>query len=69
MVASNVSSRKAPCLGNGHTGPESLPYHDVVYLVVVLSIWAVPRGSSGCFVWAKGVRQHKVVVAGKFKEP
>ena len=69
MVASNVSSRKAPCLGNVHTGPEALPYHDVVYLVVVLSIWAVPRGSSGCFVWAKGVRQHKVVVAGKFKEP
>ena len=52
-----------------HTGPEALPYHDVVYQVVVLSVWAVPRGSSGCFVWAKGVRQHKVVVAGKFQEP
>ena len=69
MVASNVGSRKAPCLGNVHTGPEALPYRDVVYLVVVLSVWAVPRGSSGCFVWAKGVRQHEVVVAGKFQEP
>ena len=68
MVASHVGPRKAPCLSNVHTEPEALPYHDVVYLVVVLSIWAVPRGSSGCFVWAKGVRQHVVVVAGKFQE-
>ena len=41
MVASNVGSRKAPRLGNVLTGPVALPYHDVVYLVVVLSIWAV----------------------------
>ena len=38
IVASKVGSRKAPCLSNGHTGPEALPYHDVVYLVVVLSV-------------------------------
>ena len=69
MVASNVNSRNAPSLGNVHTGPESLPYHDVVYLVVVLSVWAVVRGSSGCFVWAKGVRYHKDVVVVKFQEP
>ena len=68
MVASNVSSRKAPCLGNVHTGPEALPCHDVVYLVVVLSVWAVPRGSSRCFVWAKGVRHHKVVVDSAVRE-
>ena len=67
MVTSNVGSRKAPCLGNVYIGPEALPYHDVVYPVVVLSVWAGPRGSSGCFVLAKGVRQHKVKITSPSK--
>ena len=29
--ATNVGSRKAPCLGNVHAGPEAPLYHDAAY--------------------------------------
>ena len=37
-------------------------------MVVVLSIWAMPYPSSGCFVVTKCVRQHKVVKGGKLQK-
>ena len=37
-------------------------------LVVVLSIWAMPCPSSGCFVMTKCVCQHKVVKGGKLQK-
>ena len=33
-------------------------------MVVVLSIWAMPGQSSGCFVMTKSVHQHKIVEGG-----
>ena len=36
--------------------------------VVVLSIWAMPGPSSGCFVKTKSVCQHKIVKGGKLQK-
>ena len=34
----------------------------------MLSIWAMPCPSSGCFVMTKCVRQHKIVKGGKLQK-
>ena len=34
----------------------------------MLSIWAMPGPSSGCFVMTKSVRQHKIVKGGKLQK-
>ena len=68
MVASNVGSWEAPGLGSVHACFESLLHHDVVNLDKCLSVWAVPGDFSGCFVGAKCVCHHQVIVASEFQE-
>ena len=41
---------------------------NVINLIVVLSIWAMPGPSSGCFVMIKSVRQHGIVKGGKLQK-
>ena len=41
---------------------------NLITLVVVLYIWAMPGPSSGCFVMTKSVRQHKIVKSGKLQK-
>ena len=45
---------------------KALLHQDVINLIVVFPIWAVPCPSSGWFVRAKGVCQYKVVNGCKF---
>ena len=61
VITSIVCSWKTSCSGNVHSWSEGLPHKNVINLVVVLSIWAMPCPSSGCFVMTKCVRRHKVV--------
>ena len=68
MVASYVSSWEASCLSGVYIGHEAAPNHYMINLVMVSSIWAVPCRSSGYFVFAKCIRQHKIVVASKLKK-
>ena len=68
VITSNVCSWKTSCSGNIHSWPTVLPHKNVINLVVVLSIWAMPCPSSGCFVMTKCVRQHKVVKGGKLQK-
>ena len=63
------ASWKASGLGNVHTCFESFLHHDVVNLLAYLSVWAVPGDFSGCFVGAKCVCHHQVIVASEFQEP
>ena len=65
---SNVCSWKTSCSGNIHSWSEALPHKNVINLDVVLSIWAMPCPSSGCFVMIRCVRQHKVVKGGKLQK-
>ena len=69
MVASYVSSREASYLSSIYAGHEAPPNHDITNLVMVSSIWAVPCPSYGYFVFAKCIRQHKIIVASKLQEP
>ena len=41
----------------------------MINLVVVLSIWAIPSPSSGCFVMTRSVHQRKIVKGGKLQKP
>ena len=41
---------------------------NVINLVVVLSTWAMPGPSSGCFVMTKSVCQHMSIKAGKLQK-
>ena len=68
VITSIVCSWKASCSGNVHSWSEVLPHQNVINLFVVLSIWAIPCPSSGCFVMTKYVRQHKVVKGGKLQK-
>ena len=71
MVASYVSSLEASCLCGVYAGPEAppIPNHDIIKLVMVSSIWALPCPSSGYQVFAKCIHQHKIVVASKLQKP
>ena len=51
MVTSNVCSWKTSCSGNVHSWSEALPHQNVINLVVVLSIWAMPCPSSDALWW------------------
>ena len=68
VVAPNVCSWKTSCSGDVHSWSEALPHLNVINLVVVLSIWAMPCPSSGCLVTTKFVRQHKIVKGGKLRK-
>ena len=52
MVASYVNSWQASCLSGVYAGHEAPPNHDIINLVMVSSIRAVPCPSSGYFVFA-----------------
>ena len=54
MATSHFSSRKASDLMNINSGLEALPDQDVISLVVVFRIWAVPCPFAGWFVRSKG---------------
>ena len=69
MITSDICSWKASCPGNVHSCVKALFHQDVVDLIVMFSIWAVPSPSSRCFVWAKCVSQHQLIVHCKFEEP
>ena len=69
MVASYVSSLEASCLRGVYAGHEAPPNHDIINLVMVSSIWALQCPSSGYQVFAKCIRQHKIVVASKLQKP
>ena len=69
MVAFNVDTWEASGPGNIHTCFESFLHHDVVNLTLCLSVWAVPGDFFGCFVRAKSVCHHQVIVASEFQEP
>ena len=56
-------------LGDVHTWTESFLNHDVISLIVGFPIWTVPRDFSGCFVGAKSICHHQIIVASKFQEP
>ena len=68
MITFNVCSWKTSCSGNVHSWSEALPHQNVINLVVVSSIWAMPCPSSGCFVMTKSVRQHKILKGGKLQK-
>ena len=68
MVASYVSSWEASCLSGVYIGYEARPNHYIINLVMVSSIWTVPCPSSGYFVFAKCIRQHKIVVASRLQK-
>ena len=57
MVTSYVCSRKAPCPMDVNAWSGALLHQDVINLVVVFPIWAVPCPFSGWFVRAKDVCQ------------
>ena len=59
MVISYVCSRKAPSPMNVNS--EVLSHQDVINLVVVFPIWAVPCPSSGWFVRTKGVVSRRLL--------
>ena len=61
--------RKLRVLANVHTCFESFFHHDVVNLVVCLSVWAMSGNFPGCFVGAKCVYHHQVIVGSEFQEP
>ena len=69
MITSDICSLKASCPDNVHSSVKA-PFHkDVVEMIVMFSILAVPGPSSRCFVWAKCVSQHQLIVHCKFEEP
>ena len=47
-----------PCSMDVNSCSEALLHQDIINLVVVFPIWAVPCPSSGWFVRAKGVCQY-----------
>ena len=69
VITSDICSWKASCPGNVHSCVKAPFHQDVVDLIVMFSIWAVPGPSSRCFVWAKCVSQHQLIVLCKFEEP
>ena len=69
VITSDICSWKASCPGNVHSCVKAPFHQDVVDLIVMFSIWAVPGPSSRCFVWAKCVSQHQLIVHCKFEEP
>ena len=68
MITSDICSWKASCPGNVHSCVKAPFHQDVVDMIVMFSIWAVPGPSSRCFVWAKCVSQHQLFVHCKFEE-
>ena len=58
MITSDICSWKASCPGNVHSCVKAPFHQDVVDLIVMFSIWAVPGPSSRCFVWAKCASAH-----------
>ena len=64
LSSSMISDAYFPpsCPGNVHSCVKAPFHQDVVDLIVMFPIWAVPGPSSRCFVWAKCVSQHQLIV-------